>query len=295
VDALRRLSANVVDVVGTDGAYYRALTGPDGIEMVSVRAVEAGIELRATGPNGDGWATTVERILGTRTNLKPWYERSRHIAWLAPIAAILRGLKPPRYPTLWEACAHAIVFQQISIHAAAAIMRRAVERLGESVSVGEVRCVAFPGPQRWLAAREPDLRAVGISANKIAHLRAAAEAFGRGEVQESALELLPTPLAAQRLQCIRGIGAWSAAVILLRGLGRLDTFPLRDSGVARSLRELTGGAQIDVPELLERLGPVRGMLYYHLLLARMRHLTALNDDSVRGGAPHERRKGCEDR
>ncbi len=56
-------------------------------------------------------------------------------------------------------------------------------------------------------------------------------------------------------------------MILLRGLGRLDIFPLRDSGVARSLALLAGGAR-STGELLETLGPVRGMLYYHLLLGR---------------------------
>ena len=79
--------------------------------------------------------------------------------------------------------------------------------------------------------------------------------------------------------------------MLLRGLGRLDTFPLRDSGVARSLSLVSGGARIDQDELLETLGPVRGMLYYHLLLARRRNLlAALDDDAVRGRAPDQRGK-----
>jgi len=45
---------------------------------------------------------------------------------------------------------------------------------------------------------------------------------------------------------------------------------LRDSGVARSLAAMAGRENVDQTELLEHLGPVRGMLYYHLLLSRMR-------------------------
>jgi DNA-3-methyladenine glycosylase II len=272
-DALRRLAANVVDVVGADGTYYRALQDSGGIELVAVTQHEPGaIELRATGRRAERWLPTVERMLGTQVDLAQWYARSRRIAWLAPLAQTLRGLKPPRYPTLWEAFAHSILFQQISIHAAAAIMRRAVELLGEAIAAAGVRCIAFPSPQRWLYAGDAQLRAAGISRNKIAHLRSAAQALVTGEVDEAELDGLSTPAAAERLRAIRGIGAWSASVILLRGLGRLDTFPLRDSGVARSLSLLADSTHVDQAELLERLGPTRGMLYYHLLLGRMRNL-----------------------
>lgn len=55
-------------------------------------------------------------------------------------------------------------------------------------------------------------------------------------------------------------------MIVLRGLGRLDVFPMNDSSVVRNL-ELVGGADVD--HVLDALGPQRGMLYYHLLLARL--------------------------
>ena len=129
--------------------------------------------------------------------------------------------------------------------------------------------------------------AAGLSKNKILHVRCAAEAIAGGAIDEAMLEHLPTPEAAQRLRAIRGIGPWSASVVLLRGLGRLDTFPLRDSGVARTLALLAGSGQIDQERLLERLGDVRGMLYYQLLLGRLRNLAGatrplatLDDDAV---------------
>jgi DNA-3-methyladenine glycosylase II len=274
-DALRRLASNVVDVVDRNGVYYRALRGGGGVpELVAVRQIDAtSLELRATGRRPERWLPAVTRMLGAQADLREWYERSCRVRWLAPIVEALRGLKPPRYATLWEACAHAILFQQISIHAAASIMRRAVELLGDPVEGGGVRCVAFPPEERWLGASDDDLRGAGISRNKIAHLRSAAEAFASGAIEETVLEQLPTPEIAERLRAIRGIGPWSASVMLLRGMGRLDTFPLRDSGVARTLSMLAG-AVVDEAKLLDKLGPVRGMLYYHLLLGRLRNLAA---------------------
>ncbi len=272
-DALRRLTSNVVDVVASDGVLYRALRDGHGAALVAIRQQDRdSIEVRATGRHADRWLPVVARMLGTQVDLHDWYARSRGIAWLRPVAIALRGLKPPRYPTLWEACAHAILFQQISIFAAAAIMRRAVESLGEPITAGGVRAVVFPSPERWLDARQSVLRSAGLSARKVAHVRAAAAAFVEGSVDEASLDPLPTPQAAQCLTRLRGIGPWSAALVLLRGLGRLDTFPMNDSGVARSLTLLAGRARVDEAALLQRLGPARGMLYYHLLLARLRNL-----------------------
>ncbi len=267
VDALRRLAANAVDVAGGDGTYYRAMRDERGSALIAVRAGGAGsVEVRATGRDAERWVPAVRRLLGTDADLREWYARSAKIAWLGELARLLRGLKPPRYPTLWEACAHAIVFQQISIHAGAAIMRRLVETLADEIVAGGVRGRIFPEPERWLGASEPELRTAGLSANKLAHLRSAAAAFEDGSMSEARLDPLATEDAASALCAIRGIGPWSASVALLRGMGRLDVFPMRDSGVARSLVHAGGD---DLDRVLETLGPVRGMLYFHLLLARL--------------------------
>ncbi|MBV8722351.1 MAG: DNA-3-methyladenine glycosylase 2 family protein [Candidatus Eremiobacteraeota bacterium] len=268
-DALRRLAANAVDVVAPDGTYYRAFEDASGAALLAVRQYdETSIEVRTSGRRAKRFVEVAARMLGTQVDLNAWYERSARIEWLHRLAKRFAGVKPPRYASLWEACAHAIVFQQISIHAAGAIMRRAIEALGNPVERAGVRCIPFPGPRYWLDAPEDVLRASGLSRNKIEHLRSAAAAFAGGTIDAAALEALPTPEAAQALTAVRGVGPWSAAVILLRGLGRLDTFPMRDSGVARSLAVLAGGA-VDLDFVLEVLGPVRGMLYYHLLLGRI--------------------------
>ena len=272
VDALRRLASNVVDVFGDDGTYYRAVRDARGTAVVAISPARARRDRdsrhratrRTLGGNGDAGCWEPASTFAT------WYARSRRVAWLRPFAQAFMGLKPPRYPTLWEACAHAILFQQISIHAAAAIMRRVVEAIGEPVTVGKLRCIPFPEAERWLDAGDARLRAAGLSSNKLTAVRAVAAATLDGTLDESELEALPTEEVARRLSAVRGLGAWSASVILLRGLGRLDAFPLRDSGVARSLAAMAGRENVDQTELLECLGPVRGMLYYHLLLSRMR-------------------------
>ena len=180
----------------------------------------------------------------------------------------MRGVKPPRYPSLWEACVNAVVFQQISIVAASAMLRRTILALGEPVVHQELALYAFPEPAAWLVAGDSALRAAGLSAAKVATLRRLADALVNGALDEAMLEERATPDAVTFLCGIKGIGPWTAAVILLRGLGRIDVFPMNDSGVARSVSALAGGV-VDVSAALEILGEERGMLYYHLLLSRL--------------------------
>jgi DNA-3-methyladenine glycosylase II len=280
VDALRRLAANVVDVVDEGGVYRRALCDDRGTNLVEVTQPERGsLLVRVAGPQGRRWLPVVERMLGTDVDLTEWYNRVQPFPWLAYLTRELTGLRPPQYPSLWEALAHAIVFQQISIHAAASIMRRLIERVSEPVDYGGHPHFPFVRPAALLECSERTLRGAGLSANKIAHLRAAAQAVLDGSVAGKEIDSLPSASAAERLCAIRGIGPWSAAVVLLRGFGRLDVFPLKDSGVARSVRLLSAEPSIDAHALLEALGPVRGMLYFHLLLGRIRNLTATPADS----------------
>ena len=85
----------------------------------------------------------------------------------------------------------------------------------------------------------------------------------------SCLEESSSADASTLLQKIKGIGPWTATVILLRGLGRLDVFPMKDSSVTRNLALVAGQVPLDVPADLAALRPQQGMLYYHLLLARL--------------------------
>ncbi len=272
VNVLRRLSTNLVDVLAPDGAYVRWLG--DASNGALVRVSQPSPETLAIvieGARGEHprLLRLVRRMLGVEVDLAPFYRSASKVHWLHPLVSRMRGVRPPRYPTIWEACVNAIVFQQISLHAASAIMGRLTMGLSEPVEHGGVRLYAFPSPEQILRAPDSVLRGAGLSAGKLATLRRVAEGLGAGAIDQRQLERLPSPAAAAVLRTIKGIGPWTAVVILLRGLGRLDVFPANDSSVARNLTLLGGPAALDVETLLDTLGPERGMLYYHLLLGRL--------------------------
>ena len=274
VSALRRTSANLVDVYTRDGRYLRALGGfstpvvvcvtqsAPNVLLVSSAGLDDAAEV--TGPV----LATVRRMLGTERGLSEFYRHARKVPWLEPLAHRTRGLRPPRYPALFEACANAILFQQVSLQAASAIMRRVLRAVGTPIEHDGIPLVIFPSAEQFLRADGAVIRAAGVSEGKLATLRRAAEAIASGALDEASLSELPSDDAAQILRGIKGIGAWTAAVILLRGLGRLDVFPGGDSGVAANVARVAG-EPLDVAPIAASLGSQRGMLYFCLLLARL--------------------------
>ena len=272
VNVLRRLSTNLVDVLSPQGAYVRWLEDASDVALVQVS--QPSPEALTIDIDGDRrehprLLQLLRRMLGVEVDLTPFYRSASKVQWLHPLVSRMQGVRPPRYPTIWEACVNAIVFQQISLHAASSIMGRLTAGLSEPVEHSGVRLYPFPSPQQVLSAPDRVLRGAGLSAGKLATLHRVADALGAGAIDEGRLEKLPSPDAAALLRRIKGIGPWTAVIVLLRGLGRLDVFPANDTSVARNLRLVGGPPLLDVETLLDTLGPERGMLYYHLLLGRL--------------------------
>jgi DNA-3-methyladenine glycosylase II len=272
VNVLRRLSTNLVDVLSPNGAYLRLLGDAPELAIVRVCQPNPGtltVEIEGDEREHPRLLALVRRMLGVEVDLTRFYRSAAQVDWLHPLVCRMRGVRPPRYATIWEACVNAIVFQQISLHAASAIMGRFIKRMSQAVERGGVRLYCFPSPEQFLSAPESFLRKAGLSAGKLATLRRVADGLGLGVLDEAQLEKLPSPDAAAQLRSIKGIGPWTAVVILLRGLSRLDVFPANDTSVVRNLTLVGAPAALDVETLLDALGPQRGMLYYHLLLGRL--------------------------
>jgi DNA-3-methyladenine glycosylase II len=268
---LRRLSTNVVDVF--DGTAYRRLVGDPGAPTLftATQTAPGTITVRLEGPDAERFdpETLARRMLGVDVDLSTFYAGAKTIPWLHALAAGARGVKPPRYPSLWETACNAIIYQQISIHAAGAILRRVIERYTRPADHDGTTLFPFPSTATLLNAKPTDLRALGLSVNKINALIAVGDAIAANALDEAALDQLPTPRLLDELVAHKGIGPWTAAVIALRGFGRLDVFPMKDSGATALLRKLSGDDDAQAEPILAALAPQQGMLYYHLLLGRL--------------------------
>ena len=278
VRVLQRRPTNPVDL-WEDGRHRRVLATSSGLVLAEV-ANEGSVDrpalrlsLRPAGaPSGARAevAATLRRMLGLDVPPGPLQRAAAAVPALRATARALRGMRPPRYPSLFEAFANVLPFQQVSLDAGVAIVRRLVERFGEPLEHEGRRFRAFPAASAVAETRPSALRACGLSARKAEALRAIAREIASGALREDAVAALESDEAVRVLCALPGVGPWSAGLVLLRGLGRLDVFPPGDVGARRGLTELLrldAPAQLDA--VLERLGAQRGHLYFFALGASL--------------------------
>jgi DNA-3-methyladenine glycosylase II len=153
-----------------------------------------------------GALDVVRRVLGVDRDVTPFERAARRVPWLNHLVARMRGVKPPRYPTLWEACVSSILFQQVSLSAASSISRRLTLALGHRATSQSQTLHSFPTVNELRSATDDVLRSAGLSANKLATLRRVSDALHAGTLREAALEAMPSTVAARCSARSKGSG-----------------------------------------------------------------------------------------
>jgi DNA-3-methyladenine glycosylase II len=289
VRVLQRRPTNLVDV-WEDGRFLRVLPTPQGPALFEVRnhgtidAPNVRLDVLAGEPSTEARGAarrTLRSVLGLDVDPAP-LQRTIEDAGLGAVALRLRGMRPPRFAGLFEAFASVIPFQQLSLDSGVAIVRRLVERFGTPLEHEEQRRYAFPTASAVAGAPLGRLEACGLSGAKAEALRSVARRIEAGEVTAEKLEGLGSAEAIRVLTDLPGVGTWTASVLLLRGLGRLDVFPPGDVGVARGLGELLP-ARRSLERLVRRLGDRRGYLYFCALGAALLGRGLISSEGGRHG------------
>ena len=135
--------------------------------------------------------------------------------------------------------AHSIVSQQLAVRAAEAVFSRVK---------------ALPGgltPETLLAADEAALRGCGLSARKVDYLRGVAQAAQAGKLDEKRFALMPDTEVIDALVELKGVGVWTAEMLLIFHFGRRDVLSTGDLGVRRGLEILLDRENFTPDELAE--------------------------------------------
>ena len=212
----------------------------------------------------------LDRLLGLDRDLTPFYEIAGKDPRLSVLASRFRGMKPPRFLTVFETMINAIACQQISLEAGLALINRLAESLGRMPANTFANGPAFPGPEDIACGDLPSLRALGFSRSKgLAILDLATSLVRQPEKLEN-LSNLDDRAAYETLVGLRGVGRWSAEYTLLRGLGRIHVFPGDDVGARNNLQRWLGSRHAldydGTMRVVRRWHPFAGLVYMHLLL-----------------------------
>jgi 3-methyladenine DNA glycosylase/8-oxoguanine DNA glycosylase len=190
----------------------------------------------------------------------------RHLAEADPLlgALITRVgpylLRPRPTQSLFAAVARAIVYQQLSGAAAATIL-------------GRVKAIyapkRFPTPRDILATPPERLRAAGLSTAKTAALRDLAARTLDGTVPTMRqVRFMQDEEVIERLIQVRGVGRWTAEMLLMFRLGRADVLPVSDLGIRKGFALTFGNrrlpAAITIERRAERWRPYRSVACWYL-------------------------------
>jgi DNA-3-methyladenine glycosylase II len=151
-----------------------------------------------------------------------------------------------------------VLYQQLAGAAASAIEGRFKAEFGGRL----------PRPERLLEASPQRLRSVGLSRQKAAAVRSIATAFLDGTVSGRKLPRLEDEEVIAAVTRIRGVGVWTAHMLLMFSLGRPDVLPVGDYGVRKAARELYGLESLPKPRELEAIAerwqPYRSVACWYL-------------------------------
>jgi DNA-3-methyladenine glycosylase II len=144
----------------------------------------------------------------------------------------------------YHALLRAILFQQLAGAAANAIQKRFHALYGDRP----------PTPEELLDTSEEDLRAAGLSRQKLGYMRDLALHMVEGKLDFAVIPTLDDDEVTKRLTAVKGLGEWSAHMFLMFHLGRPDVLPVGDLGVRNGMKVAYGLEESPTPKQALEIG-----------------------------------------
>src|SRR5436190_1349820 len=146
----------------------------------------------------------------------------------------------------FDALAESIAYQQLSGKAAATIWKRIRSLFPKR---------KFLDPELVLETADEKFRAAGLSRSKVAALKdLAAKTINRTVPSTRQMAKMTDEEIIERLIQVRGIGRWTAEMLLLFELGRPDVWPVHDYGVRKGFAKIFGKRKLPTPKQMVRQG-----------------------------------------
>ncbi len=145
-------------------------------------------------------------------------------------------------PDLFQALVFAIIGQQVSAKAAATVWSRLQESLGEIT------------PESLTTASEQEIQKCGMTLRKAGCIRDIAKMSAEGSLDFGKLKQLPDAEVVAKLSSLRGIGEWTAEMLLLNSMERPDIVSRGDMAILRGMMKLYGLEEISREQFEEFRG-----------------------------------------
>lgn len=157
---------------------------------------------------------------------------------------------------LFEDLIESVISQQLSVKASDTIYKR-FKLLFHANS--------FPRPRDILEMPDESMRSAGISFQKISYIKSIADAFLSDLIDTQKIKNMTDEEVIATLTQIRGVGKWTAEMILIFTLNRPDVFSIGDLGLRNAIKKLYNITdQKEMLALSEKWSPNRSTASWYL-------------------------------
>ncbi|MFQ6120439.1 MAG: DNA-3-methyladenine glycosylase family protein [Methanosarcinales archaeon] len=216
-------------------------------------------------------SSKITDIFRLRDDLKKLYNFMDRDEILREIKNKLYGLRPPGIGvSIFEGAIRVIIQQQISLQVAYVMTGALVRRFGEKVEINNEPYYDFPSPWVLANADENELRRCKLSRQKSKYIKELASKVANGYDLEKIREM-NNEEAIEELMKFKGIGRWSAELILITTEGRMDLCVPDDLGARKAVSHFYFDGKLQsggvVRGFTERWGKFKGWIIYYLICA----------------------------
>ncbi|MEP7292890.1 MAG: DNA-3-methyladenine glycosylase 2 family protein [Chloroflexota bacterium] len=211
-------------------------------------------------------ADRIAFFLSLDDDLRPLYALGEHDPSFAPVIQQNYGLHQVKFLTPFENACWALLSVRVPMALSLKVKQRLSEEIGAALDLEGKTYHAFPEPAQLLESAD-QLAGIVNNPRKTDYLQAAARAFD--SVDEHWLRTAPSDDVEAWLLNIKGIGAWSARFVMIRGLGRMDRMSVGEQRVIDVARERYGRdlSEQQIAEIAARYGAQQGYWAYYLRAA----------------------------
>jgi len=213
----------------------------------------------------------ITSIFRLRDDLRALYDFMERDEILRRIKKKFYGLRPPGIgASIFEGAIRVIIQQQISLPVAYVMTGALVRRFGEKIEINGEPYYDFPPPQVLASADENELRRCKLSRQKARYIRELALKVVEGYDLEK-IKKMKNEEAIEELMKFKGIGRWTAELILITTLGRMDLCVPDDLGARKAVSYFYFDGKLKpgeaVRKFAERWGKFKGWIIYYLICA----------------------------
>ena len=212
-----------------------------------------------------GVVRRIETYLSVNDDLHRFYELIDSDPPFAAVKQELYGYHQVKFLTPFENACWTILSQRNLLGVAQHMKRSLIDEFSAAVELDGREFWPFPGAKAVVQASVEDLTGLLRNSRRAEYIHGAAVAFS--EVDEAFLREGSYDEVSRWLRAIPGVGPWSAAFIMIRGLGRMERIPHDDQALQRIAGAIYGGQQLSTEELrrlADHYGDLQGYWAHYL-------------------------------